>query len=65
MASSHAAGDWPDDDTFTVPRWQRPAQGERAPLQPGEAIALPERPEPSRFESAGRPLPRSSRRRGL
>ena len=65
MAPGAAAGDWPDDDTFTVPRWQRPVQGERAPLQPGEAIAPPERPEPSRVESAGRPLPRSSRRRGL
>ncbi len=43
-------GDWPDDASFTLPRWQRP-EG------PGE-------PEPTFTPPAsGRPLPRSSRRR--
>lgn len=47
--------DWPDDASFTLPRWQRPA-GERPP-GPGE-------PEPAFTPPAsGRPLPRSSRRR--
>lgn len=56
------AGDWPDDDSFTVPRWQRSAQSDRAPLQPGEAIAPPERREaPGR--ALPRSMPRSSRRR--
>lgn len=60
ISAPMAAGDWPDDDTFTVQRWQRPAQVERPALQPGEAIAPPERPE-----GGGRRLPRSSRRRTL
>jgi hypothetical protein len=44
-------GDWPDDASFTLPRWQRP-EGSGAP-EP--AYAPP---------ASGRPLPRSSRRRG-
>jgi hypothetical protein len=44
-------GDWPDDASFTLPRWQRPeASGEP------EATFTP--------PASGRPLPRSSRRRG-
>ncbi|MEX0587624.1 MAG: hypothetical protein WD136_00030 [Cyanobium sp.] len=39
--------DWPDDETFTVPRWQRQAPG----------------PAPAPSEPSGRPLPRSTRRR--
>ena len=42
------AAEWPDDASFTVPRWQRPPQ----------EVRLQSSPAP------GRPLPRSSRRRG-
>lgn len=46
--------DWPDDASFSVPRWQRqPA----APQPP--AVDAPD-PQPS---ATGRPLPRSTRRR--
>lgn len=56
-------GDWPDDASFTLPRWQRPegarqdGTGERLPgsVDPEPGVT----PPPS-----GRPLPRSSRRRG-
>ena len=44
------AGDWPDDDSFTVPRWQRSAPPERREA-PGRALP--------------RSMPRSSRRRSL
>lgn len=47
-----AADDWPADEAFTLPRWQRPAATPRE-LPPAEPPA-----------SGGRPLPRSSRRRG-
>lgn len=57
------ASDWPDDDSFTVQRWQRPAQAGHPPLRPGEAI-----PNPQAADSSPRPapraMPRSSRRRG-
>ncbi|MCP9835830.1 MULTISPECIES: RNA helicase [unclassified Cyanobium] len=46
-------GDWPDDASFTLPRWQRP--------EPGEPDAPPEPASNPPLE--GRPLPRSSRRR--
>lgn len=46
-------GDWPDDASFTLPRWQRPPGGERS--APPEVVANP--------PADGRPLPRSSRRR--
>lgn len=46
-------GDWPDDASFTLPRWQRSQGGERS--APPEAVANP--------PADGRPLPRSSRRR--
>lgn len=62
-APESVEGDWPEDDTFTVPRWQRPAQPERVPLEPGAAIAPIERYPSERVESIGRPLPRSTRRR--
>jgi hypothetical protein len=56
-------GDWPDDASFSLPRWQRPdgarrdGSGERGPgsVEPEPGIKPP---------SSGRPLPRSSRRRG-
>ena len=43
--------DWPADEAFTLPRWQRPAAAPRE---------LPPADEPP---SGGRPLPRSTRRR--
>ncbi|MFM7636069.1 MAG: hypothetical protein ACKO7Z_10960 [Cyanobacteriota bacterium] len=63
-AALASSGDWPDDASFSVPRWQRPAQPQRPPGRPGEAIASPEAPPPSENRPDGRPLPRSSRRRG-
>ena len=51
--------DWPDDASFSIPRWQRqPAASQPAALQP-QSVDAPA-PEPS---GAGRPLPRSTRRR--
>lgn len=50
---------WPDDEAFTLPRWQRdPRQAERRP-------DVPRPVDPRRFDqgSPARPLPRSSRRR--
>jgi hypothetical protein len=44
-------GDWPDDASFTLPRWQRP-EGSGEPEPPYTPPAT------------GRPLPRSNRRRG-
>ena len=47
------AAEWPSDDAFVVPRWQR-----------GAAAPAPQaRPEPPPPASPGRPLPRSTRRR--
>ncbi len=46
-------GDWPDDASFTLPRWQRPDGGERS--APTDGASTP--------QADGRPLPRSSRRR--
>jgi hypothetical protein len=46
-----SSDDWPADDAFTLPRWQRPAAAPRE-LPPAD-------PPPS----GSRPLPRSSRRR--
>ncbi|MEX0587824.1 MAG: hypothetical protein WD136_01075, partial [Cyanobium sp.] len=46
-STSTTASDWPDDETFTVPRWQRQAPG----------------PAPAPNEAPGRALPRSTRRR--
>ena len=59
--AQQSADQWPDDDIFTVPRWQRTA----TPPQPG--VPLP--PRRTLSQSApdaprgGRPLPRSNRRR--
>ncbi|MEB3333594.1 MAG: hypothetical protein VKP70_01270 [Cyanobacteriota bacterium] len=49
--------EWPEEDTFTVPRWRReepPPQKPIDPLAPAPASAPP---------PPGRPLPRSTRRR--
>ena len=56
--------DWPDDETFTVTRWQRTAapasdheSGDRLDAQMGGGASQP------LPRSGGRPLPRSTRRR--
>ena len=54
---SDAEGDWPDDDVFSLPRWQRP-EPSRQPA-PDPLNSAPPRRQPSNQ----RPLPRSSRRR--
>lgn len=55
-APTSPPGDWPDDESFTLPRWQRPA-----PTAPVAAdLTRPPQPPP---EPTGRPLPRSTRRR--
>ncbi len=59
-----AADDWPDDDTFTLPRWQRssqPANDGRAPREEPERAS--ERRQTPASSPGRRPLPRSSRRR--
>jgi len=48
---------WPDDDSFSLPRWQRPPAARRLP-----EIVLP--PASDSTETSGRPLPRSTRRFG-
>lgn len=58
MPPAAVPGDWPDDDSFTLPRWSRPASGAvaREPVvDPAPAAAAEGAP--------ARPLPRSSRRR--
>lgn len=58
--SAPAADPWPDDDVFSVPRWQRdprprPAAEPPAGRPPDSGRSMPQGP--------ARPLPRSSRRR--
>jgi hypothetical protein len=48
-----AEQDWPDDDSFSRPRWQR------AGVSPAQPSMPPQPPMPA----SARPLPRSSRRR--
>jgi len=50
-----AQEDWPDDASFSIPRWQRQPASPQPP-----AVEAPEDPQPS---GTGRPLPRSTRRR--
>jgi hypothetical protein len=53
-AQASGAEDWPDDASFSIPRWQR---------QPAAPQPLPvDAPDPQ-SSGAGRPLPRSTRRR--
>ena len=54
---SEADSEWPDDDVFSLPRWQRP-EPTRQPA-PDPLNSAPPRRQPSNQ----RPLPRSSRRR--
>jgi len=54
--------DWPDDDSFSRPRWQRSSvQSDQQPLDPRASAA--ERLAPNGPPLASRPVPRSSRRR--
>ena len=48
-----APQDWPEDDSFTLQRWQRGTEGRRAAPEPEPAVA----------PQSGRMLPRSTRRR--
>jgi hypothetical protein len=65
------SGDWPEDDSFSRPRWQRPAAQSDASQRYVPRSPLPDpAPAPSSFGSAveptpARPVPRSSRRRPL
>ncbi|MFS6826851.1 hypothetical protein [Cyanobium sp. ATX-6F1] len=57
VSAPPGADDWPDLEEFSVPRWRRPAR---------PAVPEAERPELRAGEpegTAGRPLPRSTRRR--
>jgi hypothetical protein len=51
-----ADGDWPADDDFTIPRWQRSSA-------PPEAGPEPVPGSTEQLREGGRPVPRSSRRR--
>jgi hypothetical protein len=53
LAPPAAEQDWPDDDSFSRPRWQRSGVSPAQPSMP---------PQPS-MPAGARPLPRSSRRR--
>ncbi len=55
QAAGSAESDWPDDASFSLPRWQRAAA---APRPMDDLTAVPPLPA-----AGGRPLPRSSRRR--
>jgi hypothetical protein len=58
--SATDASEWPEDQDFTVPRWQRqPSSEAGARSQP----APPFSPEAPRSSSPARALPRSTRRR--
>ena len=54
---SDADNEWPDDDVFSLPRWQRPEPSRQPAPDPLNS------PPPRRQPSNQRPLPRSSRRR--
>jgi len=62
-----APQDWPDDEDFSVPRWQRPSAPLQRPdplqteLQQSDREPRGEQERPA--SSPARPLPRSSRRR--
>jgi len=53
--ASGASQEWPEEDTFSVPRWRREEPSPRRATNP---LAEPAPPPPP-----GRPLPRSTRRR--
>ncbi|MFN9547363.1 MAG: hypothetical protein ACK6AD_09890 [Cyanobacteriota bacterium] len=55
-AGANRGQDWPEEDSFTVPRWRRQ---EPPPRRPSDPLAPAVTPAPP----PGRPLPRSTRRR--
>jgi hypothetical protein len=62
LSSGLADQDWPDDDSFSRPRWQRSStQSTRQSLSPLGPAA--EELDPERQFARFRPVPRSSRRR--
>jgi hypothetical protein len=59
-----AGDDWPDDTSFSRPRWQRPLRDpSRAPDLSAGAAREAAREAAERRQERSRPLPRSSRRR--
>ncbi len=58
-AAAEPAEDWPSDDDFNLPRWQRPS----GPPPAGTRETAPGPLSPTNPAAAPRPLPRSSRRR--
>ena len=56
-------GDWPDDETFTVPRWSRSTDTSAERSRSGSVSPEPSRTGPPTGDRDRRPLPRSSRRR--
>lgn len=59
MAEPQQAEEWPDEETFSLPRWRRPRTSPPEPTAADQGAAV----ERSTRPAAGRPLPRSSRRR--
>jgi hypothetical protein len=55
-AAGADTGEWPGDDAFTLRRWQRDPRSR-------QAERADEQPRTTDVRGAGRPLPRSSRRR--
>lgn len=54
--SATTSQDWPEEESFTVPRWRRQESPPSKPVDPLAPAAVPDPP-------TGRPLPRSTRRR--
>ena len=52
------ADDWPEEESFSRPRWQRPVTGP----SPSDPVPAPRTPAAAPA-AGGRPMPRSSRRR--
>jgi hypothetical protein len=55
MAAAFDPDDWPGEESFSIPRWQRPS-----PSETSRSLAAPPAPAP---DMGSRPLPRSTRRR--
>ncbi len=54
--------EWPEEESFTRPRWQRPVVGQVRNSEPAPGLP-PAAGLPPAMAPGGRPLPRSSRRR--
>jgi hypothetical protein len=65
--AANGTDDWPEDDNFRLPRWQRPSGaaggGEPPRSLPPASAAPPGGAGPAPARTPQRPLPRSSRRR--